>query len=228
MGLDRQHLRGGNEARIRSSLWLQQGETMGTEWRMAPLAVAFLLARLPTAAATVRTDTGLVQGVRVNTLSVYKGIPFAAPPVGELRWREPQWAWARLEATKGRHSVYYYHFTYKPPFPEGSVRAGWGASHYAELWYMFDHLDQETWRWSAADRKLADTMSRYWVNFVRGGDPNERGLPHWPEFTPTGDRVLYLDDSIQTKGVANLKTLRVFDAVYSQVRDAPFGVLPQH
>ncbi|HLK55345.1 MAG TPA: carboxylesterase family protein [Chthonomonadaceae bacterium] len=146
----------------------------------------------------------------------------------DLRFGWDIWAWARLEATKDRNSVYYYHFTHRPPFPEGSVKAGWGASHYAELWYMFDHLDQETWRWSAADRKLADTMSRYWVNFARSGNPNDPGLPHWPKFTSTDARVLYLEDSIQTMGVANLKTLQVFDTVYSQVRGAPFGAQPQH
>jgi para-nitrobenzyl esterase len=38
----------------------------------------------------VLTDSGLIQGVFENGLTVYKGIPFAAPPVGELRWKAPQ------------------------------------------------------------------------------------------------------------------------------------------
>jgi len=38
----------------------------------------------------VRTQWGLVQGVNENGLTVYKGIPFGAPPVGDLRWRAPQ------------------------------------------------------------------------------------------------------------------------------------------
>lgn len=38
----------------------------------------------------VKTDKGLVQGVFENGLTVYKGIPFAAPPVGDLRWKAPQ------------------------------------------------------------------------------------------------------------------------------------------
>lgn len=142
----------------------------------------------------------------------------------DLRFGWDVWAWARLESAKGHHSVYYYHFTHRPPFPEHSPESGWGASHYAELWYMFDHLDQETWRWTAGDRRLADMMSRYWVNFARTGSPNGPGLTLWPRFTTTAARVLYLDDPVRAKGVADLKTLAVFDAVYSRVRGANFGV----
>jgi para-nitrobenzyl esterase len=38
----------------------------------------------------VKVDGGMVQGTTENGLLVFKGIPFAAPPVGDLRWRAPQ------------------------------------------------------------------------------------------------------------------------------------------
>ena len=40
--------------------------------------------------APVLTEYGLVQGVTEKDLAVYRGIPFAAPPIGDLRWRAPQ------------------------------------------------------------------------------------------------------------------------------------------
>src|SRR5258708_5526241 len=42
------------------------------------------------AAETVKTEGGLIKGTMEDGLSVYRGIPFAAPPVGDLRWRPPR------------------------------------------------------------------------------------------------------------------------------------------
>lgn len=40
--------------------------------------------------APIKVQNGILQGTYENGLTVYKGIPFAAPPVGNLRWKAPQ------------------------------------------------------------------------------------------------------------------------------------------
>ncbi len=38
----------------------------------------------------VKAESGKLQRTFEDGLTVYKGIPFAAPPIGDLRWRAPQ------------------------------------------------------------------------------------------------------------------------------------------
>lgn len=59
---------------------------------LCAILVAFAAASLSRAQvpAPVMTEFGLVQGAAETDLVVYRGIPFAAPPVGDLRWRAPQ------------------------------------------------------------------------------------------------------------------------------------------
>lgn len=55
------------------------------------------------ASEPVKTESGLVQGTsgKNPTVSVYRGIPYAAPPVGKLRWAPPQPASHWQEIRKG-------------------------------------------------------------------------------------------------------------------------------
>ena len=60
--------------------------------RSVVLAIAIAAVPWMSAAAntTVTVEQGKLQGVREQGLTVYRGVPFAAPPVGDLRWRAPQ------------------------------------------------------------------------------------------------------------------------------------------
>jgi len=51
--------------------------------------------------APVRTQAGMVQGTTEDGITIYKGIPFAAPPLGDRRWRapEPPAAWTGVRTT---------------------------------------------------------------------------------------------------------------------------------
>jgi len=39
---------------------------------------------------SVKTANGIVEGTDDSGIFTFKGIPFAQPPVGELRWKPPQ------------------------------------------------------------------------------------------------------------------------------------------
>jgi para-nitrobenzyl esterase len=58
-------------------------------WKFTFVFVAVALWASVAVAQHVLTESGTISGIRENGLSVYKGIPFASPPVGDLRWRAP-------------------------------------------------------------------------------------------------------------------------------------------
>ena len=69
----------------------------------------------------VRVDTGDLQGVVEDGVESFKGIPFAAPPVGDLRWRPPQpaapWTGVRQAAEFGPDCM---QGRFGPPPPPGA------------------------------------------------------------------------------------------------------------
>ncbi|MET8451954.1 carboxylesterase family protein [Streptomyces sp. NPDC005209] len=72
----------------------------------------------PTAATTVRTHDGLVRGAAHDGYRTFEGIPYAAPPVGRLRWAPPHratpWSGVR-DATRPASAC---------PQPAGEVPGG--------------------------------------------------------------------------------------------------------
>ena len=76
---------------------------------MLRAAVLFLIASAVAAAdpATVKIADGAVRGVATSQYRSFRGLPYAAPPLGKLRWTPPQppapWGGV-LDATQYKHN----------------------------------------------------------------------------------------------------------------------------
>jgi len=76
---------------------------------MTSLFAALILIQDAVCAEPVKIEGGLIQGTVEDGLSVYRGIPYAAPPIGDLRWRAPRpapkWEGVRAAIEFGRACI---------------------------------------------------------------------------------------------------------------------------
>jgi para-nitrobenzyl esterase len=104
---------------------------------------------------------------------------------------EPARAVARLLSARGQR-VYEYRFGYVA----SSLRqSSSGAPHASEIPFVFDtvaaHYGRQT---SRADEAMAREVHAYWVAFAKTGRPEPAGLPDWPEYHASSDRLMAFTD----------------------------------
>jgi para-nitrobenzyl esterase len=75
--------------------------------------------------------------------------------------------------------------------------------------------------WRPVDRKLADDMSAYWINFAATGDPNGKGLASWPRYDSASDTVLLVDDSFAAGSLPHKDTLDFLTAYLRKPNGLP-------
>ena len=94
------------------------------------------------------------------------------------------WNWFDSQRRTG-WPTYYYYYTHVRPQPtayKANGPAAYGALHSSEIEYALGNLDANpAYAWTDADRKVSATMSAYWANFIKTGNPNGGDLPLWPQ-----------------------------------------------
>lgn len=107
------------------------------------------------------------------------------------------WKWSVLHMMTGGKPVYRYlyarprpQYLGTPGQPPPSAGRGTqqsagarGASHSAEIQYAMGNLDlDKRYAWEPADYEVSKTMQAFFVNFIKTGNPNGKGLPEWPAY----------------------------------------------
>ncbi|WP_405988346.1 carboxylesterase/lipase family protein [Streptomyces sp. NBC_00986] len=105
--------------------------------------------------------------------------------------RTSTWLWATEWAKHARSPVYTYYWTHVPPGPDAESA---GAYHGSEINYFLNNLYATDRPWTAEDHRIADTVSRYVVNFAATGDPNGPALRQWVPADPAAPATMEIGD----------------------------------
>jgi para-nitrobenzyl esterase len=150
-------------------------------------------------------------------LELYAASDLRASTLGPARDAGFGWnmlTWARF-ASANQQPAYLYYFSHRPPGPNQDQL---GAYHAAEIAYVFDNADTLRYEPTDADQRMANTMSNYWVNFARQGDPNGDGLPRWQPYSRAQPNYVELDGGAQPTSDLTPEVWDFFDRVWASRR----------
>ncbi|MFO1401990.1 MAG: carboxylesterase family protein [Steroidobacteraceae bacterium] len=100
--------------------------------------------------------------------------------------------WAEARSRSSGQRIYPYLYEHPAPVP---APPSWGTFHTSEVPYIFGVLDRTRRPYTAADEGIARQLQGYWLNFIRSGDPNGRGLARWQRYARGDTRVMGIGDA---------------------------------
>ena len=156
-------------------------------------------------------------------MSIFRGIPFTAPPLGELTgpgsliipWLVPAYMVMLEAVSKQGCNGYACIFDH---VPANWKKEGFASVHAPELPYVFGDWDDSTGWWQAmqmsfqesgvknpdpglntTDKKISEAMMGLWTEFAKTGKPKVQGVPNWPPYTPANDSYLYIGGTLEVR-----------------------------
>lgn len=126
------------------------------------------------------------------------------------------YTWAKLQTQTGKSPAYIYNFNRK--VPAHTPETEFGAFHSGEIVYAYNNLHTLDRPWEPVDKKIAEVMSSYWVNFAKAGDPSGPGLPAWKPYDPKQEQVLVIDKTIEAKTLPTKKKMAFWEQYFTSAK----------
>ena len=122
------------------------------------------------------------------------------------------YAWAKRRSAASRNPIYIYQYMHAEPGPK---QARYGSFHTNEVPYVFQNLDAPGRNFGPVDQQVSKTLSGYWLNFIKTGNPNGPGLVNWPAFDNTSESAARLGPNVTVSRVLPVEKRDLYEAYYS-------------
>ena len=129
------------------------------------------------------------------------------------------WKWFDLHRKNSNQAVYRYLYSkLRPPLVDQNRMSGLaggtmektenappepkalGAPHACEIEYCMGNLHLvEDYAWTEEDYKVSETMQKFFVNFIKKGNPNGIMLPKWPAATANDPKPPVMNIDVKSK-----------------------------
>ena len=137
--------------------------------------------------------------------------------VRDISFGWPSYAWATLQKQTGKSPVYTAYLAQKSDttvYAQGNRR---GAAHADDMMYLTGAFDKVAKKYPQ-EKKVADLMQQYWVNFAKTMNPNGKGLPNWPVFEEGKATVMQFNNGASLIMTPNLQRIKLIDGFMKYFR----------
>jgi para-nitrobenzyl esterase len=158
-------------------------------------------------------DTGKYS---TDELAAYPAATDADVPAAYLRLQTEFFGYGAYSmaraAVRSGQKAYLYYFSYVGP----GDYAREGAFHTEELLFLADAFPAD-WRRTSDDEKLGDAMRRYWVQFAKTGNPNDKRDPPWPPYDLQFEQCMGLGREIKLRPIPGTERLLVLEKIMKKI-----------
>ena len=129
----------------------------------------------------------------------------------------PSYAWASLQSETGKSPVYTAFLAQPSKLSFVGNKPRHGVSHADDILYIGDSFLRQSDKYPT-EAALAEIIQRYWVNFAKTGNPNEKGMPYWPTFNKDQVTTMQFSNGASLIAVPNRDQINLIDRYYQNLR----------
>ena len=136
----------------------------------------------------------------------------------DLGFAWPSYAWVSLQAKTGKSPAYAAYLAQPSTRSFSGDPRRRGVAHADDILYLNGEFLQQPDKYPH-ESALAEIMQQYWVNFIKTGNPNGKGLPYWPSFDDSKPTTMQFSNGASLIMRPNREQIDFIDRFYKAKRE---------